>query len=152
VATIRGELCRQHAVALEAELTAEATGVIGVIDRLITGSGVKQAIEDMVAGAIGSWGRHGSPLPGSSSSPGSPPRPGSSTPPRTPPPAPRTDSKLAAARELLGFEPQEKLTIEAVNARRKALATVFHPDRAGGSVERMKRVNAAADLLVASLA
>jgi hypothetical protein len=51
----------------------------------------------------------------------------------------------------LGFEPGEPLTKEKVNKRKQALARVFHPDMAGGSEAQMKRINAAADLLLANL-
>lgn len=53
---------------------------------------------------------------------------------------------------ILGFEPAEILTIERVQDRKKALAKVFHPDLHGGSEAQMKRVNAAADVLLAKLA
>jgi curved DNA-binding protein CbpA len=56
------------------------------------------------------------------------------------------------ARTILGFDPAQVLTKEAINDRRKQLAKVFHPDRPAGSLEAMKRVNLAADLLLAQLA
>lgn len=52
----------------------------------------------------------------------------------------------------MGFEPAEPLTMEKVQKRKQALARVFHPDMQGGSEVQMKRVNAAADLLLAKLA
>lgn len=55
-----------------------------------------------------------------------------------------------AIREL-GFKPNQTLTIEMVNKRRRELARKHHPDRPGGSVEKMQKVNAAADHLVAVL-
>ena len=51
----------------------------------------------------------------------------------------------------MGFEPREALTIEKVQKRKQSLARVFHPDMQGGSETQMKRVNNAADLLVAKL-
>jgi curved DNA-binding protein CbpA len=52
----------------------------------------------------------------------------------------------------LGFEPKEPLTKERVRARKQALARVYHPDLgAGGSEAQMKRINAAADALLAKL-
>jgi len=51
----------------------------------------------------------------------------------------------------MGFDPGVKITVADVNLRRKKLAQIFHPD-AGGSLEHMTRVNAAADALLAHLA
>lgn len=72
-------------------------------------------------------------------------------PPRqthTPPAAPRPDP-----REVLGFEPSTPLTAELVRQRRKELAKIFHPDTGqAGSEAAMKRVNAAAEELLANLA
>jgi len=48
---------------------------------------------------------------------------------------------------VLGFDPTETLTLEDVGERRRALARIFHPDRPKGSVERMQRINNAADEL-----
>jgi hypothetical protein len=54
-------------------------------------------------------------------------------------------------RVILGFEPGESLTRDVVKARKRALAGLFHPDKPGGSVSAMKRVNEAADTLLKSL-
>jgi hypothetical protein len=72
---------------------------------------------------------------------------------RPPPPPPRAPAPdpLQRARELLGFEPTERLTVEKIQKRKQALARVFHPDMAGGSEAQMKRINAAADALLAKL-
>jgi len=51
----------------------------------------------------------------------------------------------------LGFEPGEQLTAEKVQKRKQALARVFHPDMQGGSEAQMKRINQAADTLLAKL-
>jgi DnaJ-class molecular chaperone len=59
---------------------------------------------------------------------------------------------MIMARGVFRFEPKEPLTVEKVKQRQKALARVFHPDVAGGSAEEMKRINAAADVLLAALA
>lgn len=56
----------------------------------------------------------------------------------------------ARARKVMGFAPDDVLTVEEVNARRKRLARKHHPDL-GGSTERMARINEAADLLLESL-
>jgi hypothetical protein len=60
---------------------------------------------------------------------------------------------LATAKADLGWKSKktEELTIPEVNKRRRELAKKHHPDRPGGSLARMQRVNAAADLLVAHL-
>jgi hypothetical protein len=51
----------------------------------------------------------------------------------------------------MGFEPNEPLTSERIHTRKQALARVFHPDRPGGSLAQMQRVNDAADTLLANL-
>lgn len=71
------------------------------------------------------------------------------------PRAPRAPSQPQQPRQedprvILGFPPDAKLTPEIVKQRRKDLANLFHPDH-GGSVEAMRRVNMAADALLASL-
>jgi len=71
-------------------------------------------------------------------------------PPRPPPIDPQVAERrraLAMARQELGFGPQEPLTPEMVGRRRKEMARRYHPDQ-GGSVERMARINQAADLLL----
>ncbi len=75
--------------------------------------------------------------------PGKGPRP-QSPPPRKPPPKENP-------REVLGFGPNQLLTEQIVKDRKKALASIVHPDKPGGSVEAMARINAAADALLASL-
>jgi hypothetical protein len=75
---------------------------------------------------------------------------------RPPPPPPRQPQKQPPptqieARQVLGFSPELKLTRELIKERKRALAVIFHPDKAGGSVEAMRRVNAAADSLLKGL-
>lgn len=53
---------------------------------------------------------------------------------------------------VLGFDPDEKLTVQMVKDRKRRLAEAFHPDRPGGSTKQMQKVNRAADVLIASLA
>jgi hypothetical protein len=67
---------------------------------------------------------------------------------RTPPPPPQTAGN---PRVVLGFEPGEQLTEARVKARKRELAALFHPDKQGGSMSAMKRVNEAADTLLKSL-
>lgn len=70
---------------------------------------------------------------------------------RPPPPPPRQVVPEEDPRTILGFEPNAPLTAEIIKERKKALATIYHPDRPGGSVTAMKRVNQAADKLLCSL-
>lgn len=89
--------------------------------------------------------------PGASSSSSSRSAPPPRTPPPKPPPPPRRAPTLVA-RQILHFDPEEQLTKERINERRRDLAKMFHPDRQGGSTVQMQRVNQAADVLIASLA
>ena len=52
---------------------------------------------------------------------------------------------------VMGFEPTEPLTKAKISDRKQKLARVFHPDMPGGSEAQMKRINHAADLLMAKL-
>jgi hypothetical protein len=62
-------------------------------------------------------------------------------------------AELASAKGELGWKSKrtEDLTVPEVNKRRRELARKHHPDRPGGSVAKMQKINAAADLLVAHL-
>ena len=76
---------------------------------------------------------------------------GAAPPPPPPPPSPPPASNPEHdARVVLGFAPSAPLSAAAVKARRRELAALFHPDRQG-STEAMRRVNAAADMLLANL-
>jgi hypothetical protein len=57
---------------------------------------------------------------------------------------------LAEAREVLGFDEDEELTRRDVSRRKRELAFDANPDR-GGSLEKMKKINNAADVLLASI-
>lgn len=73
---------------------------------------------------------------------------------RSPPVDPAAEAKkreLAEARMVLGFDNTQPLDEVTIQRRRKELARKHHPDR-GGSEERMRRINAAADVLLAALA
>lgn len=88
-----------------------------------------------------------------------PPRPEHATrpPPPRPPPRPRPPpvdpDELARrkARSVLGFGPGDPLTEDAIKERRRKLALKYHPDRAGGSLQRMAAINHAADTLLAAV-
>ena len=64
-----------------------------------------------------------------------------------PPPAPKTDPTVEA-RQILHFGPSEALDRPKIQARRKALAAMCHPDR-GGDTRAMQQINQAADCLLA---
>jgi hypothetical protein len=53
-----------------------------------------------------------------------------------------------AWREVLGFTSTEPLTRVAVMARHRSLATTYHPDKPGGSAEKMAELNLARDRAV----
>ncbi len=59
------------------------------------------------------------------------------------------DDSLEAAFAALHLLPTAPL--EVAKAAHKALALIHHPDRAGGDVQRMQRINAAFDLIMESL-
>jgi DnaJ-domain-containing protein 1 len=59
------------------------------------------------------------------------------------------DDSLEAAFTALHLLPTAPL--EVAKAAHKALALIHHPDRAGGDVQRMQRINAAFDLIMESL-
>lgn len=72
--------------------------------------------------------------------------------PPPPPPSEQAEAarKVALARQILGFGPGEPITADVLRARHRELAKKHHPDR-GGSVTRMQEINAAADVIAASL-
>lgn len=166
VATVGNKLCRQHALVLQLELDGDASRFIGDIDRAVSEhvrhSPVASAIANAVSGLFGNlFVREQARARARQQPPQRPPRsharerdPGSRPPPHSPPPPRPTPppDPVPRAREILGFEPAELLTADRVKARHKALARVFHPDMQGGSIEAMKRVNLAADVLLAKLA
>jgi hypothetical protein len=125
--------------------------LLGSLDRMLA-TRTRDPLSALLAGAVNGVmsrlfvARQPQRLP-----PSSPPRRFSS-PPRPPPPrpAPPPDPSIRA-REILGFEPNEPLTIEKVQKRKQQLARVFHPDMQGGSETQMKRINTAADALLAKL-
>lgn len=57
---------------------------------------------------------------------------------------------VQAARATLGFGPRDAITKEILKARHRELAKRHHPDR-GGSLERMKIINSAVDLIAGTL-
>jgi len=73
--------------------------------------------------------------------------------PYPPPPDPRVDARRAEidARQVLGFSPSEPLTPDLVKMTRRRMAKRYHSDHTGGSDDRMRAINAAADVLLQSL-
>ena len=58
---------------------------------------------------------------------------------------------LGRARAVMGFTKDHVLTADVIKTRYRELARQHHPDREGGSTEKMQKINAAADLLSKSL-
>lgn len=56
-----------------------------------------------------------------------------------------------AARRVMGFAQGLRLTEDMVTDRKRELAKRYHPDKPGGSTEKMAEVNDAADVLMESL-
>lgn len=63
------------------------------------------------------------------------------------PEAAQKERDRTRARQILGFGPQEAITREILKQRFRTLAKKHHPDRKGGSLERMKEVSWANDVL-----
>lgn len=68
--------------------------------------------------------------------------------PGPPPPRQRQEDD---PRVVMGFGPDEALSVEKVKSRKKAMAQVLHSDKMGGSPEGMMRLNRAADTLLKEL-
>lgn len=94
---------------------------------------------DHVSRVVSGAGRAAGPTPQGDAPPSSGPRA-----------APRPRPQPLNPYVVLGFNPNIPLTVEMVKERRKQLALLFHGDR-GGFEESMKRVNAAADMLLAKI-
>lgn len=158
IATVHGEgfqLCREHALILEGEVESGSSlhGVIAAIDREISRTAARDPVVGAFVGMIGNLFR---PQPPGRVPPGFVPPSSRQHPPGAPPPPPRPASSpppdpSAHARIVMGFEATEPLTRDKVSDRKKALARVFHPDLAGGNEAHMKRINQAADVLLAKL-
>ena len=140
---------------IELELDDRSADLAGTIDRFLSGRS-RDPIATVVAGALNgilgrvvgvsqqrARGQAQQPLPRS---------PSSQQQHRPPPPRRPPEDPTIKAREILGFEPGEPLTAERVHKRKQALAKVFHPDLPSGSAEQMRRINTAADALLAKLA
>jgi hypothetical protein len=169
-------LCRHHRIVIEAELEADdpLDDLLGDVDRWISQKRGPEA--DLLQGLMSVLGTVVLPRILHSQQQAAYQRarmagararrrhPGREIPfPPPPPPPPPFDWQpppapdpvrqgLVKARQVLNFEPNEALTAEAINKRRRELARVYHPDRPNGSKEAMQRINEAADDLLANLA
>ena len=129
-------LCRAHAVQIQMDGTPSWFNILEMADRAFSKSNnetvqqVRSIFGDYLAGTVNSSNARQVPPPEA---------------PTAPPPAPEDP------RVILMFEPGEQLTAERVKARKRELASLCHPDKQGGSISAMKRVNEAADALLKSL-
>lgn len=57
---------------------------------------------------------------------------------------------ITKAREVMGYGPKEAVKKDELKARYRDLAKKYHPDRPGGSVERMQELNEAMEVLQGS--
>lgn len=179
VATVSGGFCRQCAVALELDLErgSGADRLIGTMDRILARGARDPALSQLGAffgGVLGATLIHRAPpafqqplrqaasvveaqvrararAAAAAQPPPGAPR-AAPPPPKPPTAAEEKRAAILAARVVMGFEPDEKITVELVKERKRALAGVFHPDRQHGSTKQMQRVNGAADVLLAALA
>lgn len=79
---------------------------------------------------------------------GAPPNPGPNQS-RQPPPKTSSDAfNNQMAREIMGFKADEKLDATKIKDRKRNLAKIYHPDIPGNDPTMMRRINAAADVLL----
>lgn len=159
-------LCRACREDLLRELAAQQNPAADVIHRMANGERVPTG--DIIAGLFGlagaflrgePIGQQQQPRPNGTGIPGvhfpwdtGAPAPGFNNPPppRPPPPDPRVAAKKKLeleARKAFGFSPTEPLTPDVIKKRYRELARKHHPDRKGGSAERMKTINTAYEIL-----
>jgi len=157
-------LCRAHrlAVADAARPRKPIEVLAGALDSFFSGRRIN--VEETMTAAdalLQQWAANAAAGNGAAPQPGRwvPPNwfPGAGRATQQPPPPPE-DPRVAelaavriAARQVLGFAPSDVLTEDIIKDRRRRLAKKYHPDLAGGSVEKMARVNDAADVLLAAL-
>jgi len=139
-------LCRPHAIQVNldgkrVEFPEESPlfGLLDAADRMFSSSGNEtvQQVRNIFGEFLANAANQGRIPP--------PPR---AQEPRRPDPPP---SVAENPRVVLGFEPGEGLTAARVKGRQRDLALLFHPDKEGGSVAAMKRVNEAATELLKCL-
>jgi hypothetical protein len=164
-------LCRPHKIAFAEQGRRAApahqprSSVADLFDDFISGrpfdsSKVARAVNEFAWGMGGGYGNYSPDI-----DTGEAPRsrfdpPSGFQPPRSwfreePPVRPLVDESLLRermrARIALGFGPSDPLTDDTIKDRRRQLARRHHPDLKGGSSEKMKTINDAADVLLESL-
>lgn len=161
-------LCDPHRLVIEAEAArAHANPLAKVVGEFLSGRVRRDTVRAAAGTLLGGLlieleqiapGFQRGTMPTGGTMPGGMPFPFGGNPPRRatrPPPVdPVVEAKkreVAEARMVLGFDNTQPLDEAAIQRRRKELARKHHPDR-GGSEERMRRINAAADTLIAALA
>ena len=143
-------LCNVHRIVVEQAARGES-GIGATIDGIITG---RVTVEEAFSAFVNRLRYSTAPHHVSGRSSGAaPPRS-----PFTPPPRPQVDPlaakkarDLALAKRVMGWGDYIHLTPAMIRERHRELAKKFHPDRKGGSHEKMREINAAVDTLYASL-
>lgn len=144
-------LCRAHAIEVgldggrerDSDENSPVFDILELADRALSRSN-----NDFARQVGGIFGELLSGYAARARAPGEGQTQGQRPPPRRPQPA---QAASMDPRMVLGFEPQEKLTEARIKDRKRQLAQLFHPDKPGGSISAMKRVNDAADALLKSL-
>lgn len=129
-------------------------GLFGLVDDFISGrpinrekiaATVNDAIRNVVDGHDVQWTWDPPAFPGA-------PRRRRAVPPAHPPDELAAKrAAIAKAKVALGFAAGEPVTLEQIKKRQRELARRYHPDRPGGSLEKMQLVNSAVDLLEQAL-
>ena len=146
-------LCRSHQLLLQAYAEQnEVRGAgLGALADVLAGRPIsRQVIHDILEelGTLFGRGRVDPRMPPGHVRSGRPPPRRVPPPPSGPPPEEmERQRRILLARQELGFQPREPITQEMVERRRKEMARKHHPDL-GGSVDRMARINQAADILL----
>jgi len=142
-------LCNVHRIVVEQAARGES-GIGATIDGIITG---RVTVEEAFSAFVNRLRYSTAPHHVSGRSSGA-------APPRSPfpPPPPPVDLKaeklardLAHAKRVMGWNDHIRLSPTMIRDRHRELAKRYHPDRKGGSHEKMREINAAVDTLYASL-
>lgn len=156
-------LCNPHKIAFAETIKASegrkfGGGIADLFDRVINGKKVNRKVIENAFDDVAQWAAAGAAQQTGQGRAGPfRPAPGFPFPPnwRPTPPRPPVDPRIAEqkrakqrARIVLGFTPTEALSPEVIKERRKEMARAHHPDKAGGSTQKMQEVNAAADCLL----
>jgi hypothetical protein len=159
-------LCRSHRIALAATAVPKAPAKViadALVD-LLQGRPINRdatigAAEDLISRWTGMGAPGQAPFVGHIPPDGVWTRPSNAPPPPRPPPPPSEDvAQQLRARRIMGFSPREVLTEAGIKARKRELNRRYHTDVTQGADpkqgahHRAAAINAAADLLLASLA